>query len=200
MGYQLEGQLLEVCTCKVLCPCWIGEDPDFDTCEGVVAYHVKAGNIDGTDVSGLSVVWVADIPGNILKGGIRSLYFVDAAATQDQADALRRAFGGQAGGPLADLAGLSAEARWESAPISFSVVEGHGSLAVGDIARAEMEPYRGPHGAVTTLNESIFSNIPGSPAYVAKASVYERRASAYGLRDVSLSGHNAIEGSFRFTA
>ena len=28
MGYQLEGRLLEVCDCRVLCPCWIGEDPD----------------------------------------------------------------------------------------------------------------------------------------------------------------------------
>ena len=28
MGYRLEGDLLEVCDCKVLCPCWIGEDPD----------------------------------------------------------------------------------------------------------------------------------------------------------------------------
>jgi hypothetical protein len=27
-GYELEGSLLEVCTCNVLCPCWIGEDPD----------------------------------------------------------------------------------------------------------------------------------------------------------------------------
>ena len=27
MGYHLEGKLLEVCDCKVLCPCWIGEAP-----------------------------------------------------------------------------------------------------------------------------------------------------------------------------
>ena len=26
MAYQLEGRLLEVCDCNVLCPCWIGED------------------------------------------------------------------------------------------------------------------------------------------------------------------------------
>ena len=25
MGYRLEGDLLEVCDCKVLCPCWIVE-------------------------------------------------------------------------------------------------------------------------------------------------------------------------------
>ena len=26
--YELEGTLLEACSCGVLCPCWIGEDPD----------------------------------------------------------------------------------------------------------------------------------------------------------------------------
>jgi len=28
MAYNLKGRLLEVCNCRVLCPCWIGEDPD----------------------------------------------------------------------------------------------------------------------------------------------------------------------------
>ena len=32
-GYELEGSLLEVCSCDVLCPCWVGEDPDFDTAD-----------------------------------------------------------------------------------------------------------------------------------------------------------------------
>jgi len=25
MAYDIEGKLLEVCTCNVLCPCWVGE-------------------------------------------------------------------------------------------------------------------------------------------------------------------------------
>ena len=28
MAYKLEGSLLEVCNCDVLCPCWVGMDPD----------------------------------------------------------------------------------------------------------------------------------------------------------------------------
>ena len=60
-----------------------------------------------------------------------------------------------------------------------------------------MEPYRGPSGNVTTLNESIFSTIPGSPAYVAKALTYRVKNAAVGL-DVDLKDHNAIQGSFRF--
>lgn len=36
-GYRLRGTLLEACTCEVLCPCWIGEDPDNGTCQSIMA-------------------------------------------------------------------------------------------------------------------------------------------------------------------
>src|ERR1051325_6076469 len=51
MAYRLEGRLLEVCDCRVLCPCWIGEDPDNGTCDSAMAYHFDAGQIEGVDVT-----------------------------------------------------------------------------------------------------------------------------------------------------
>jgi len=53
---------------------------------------------------------------------------------------------------------------------------------------------------VTTLNESVFSTIPGSPAYVSKASRYRRNTAQFGLRNVDLQNNNAIQGTFRFVA
>jgi hypothetical protein len=47
MAYEVEGQLLEVCTCNILCPCWVGEDPDNGTCDGLLGWHVTKGRIDG---------------------------------------------------------------------------------------------------------------------------------------------------------
>ena len=52
MGYSLEGSLLEVCNCDILCPCWVGEDPDNGTCDAVFGYHFDKGSINGTDVTG----------------------------------------------------------------------------------------------------------------------------------------------------
>ena len=52
MAYQLEGRLLEVCTCNILCPCWVGEDPDGGTCDGLFAWHFDKGSMNGTDVTG----------------------------------------------------------------------------------------------------------------------------------------------------
>jgi hypothetical protein len=61
-----------------------------------------------------------------------------------------------------------------------------------------MEPYRGPDGQPTTLHDSIFSTIPGSPAYVSKATYYRRSTEQYGLPNVELQDHNAIQGVFHF--
>ena len=61
MAYHLEGRLLEVCNCRVLCPCWIGEDPDRGTCDAIVAWHFDKGTIDGVDVAGTTLAVVAHI-------------------------------------------------------------------------------------------------------------------------------------------
>ena len=45
MAYQLEESILEVCTCNILCPCWVGEDPDPGTCDAAMVYHFDKGNI-----------------------------------------------------------------------------------------------------------------------------------------------------------
>jgi hypothetical protein len=199
MAYNLEGDLLEVCNCDILCPCWVGEDPDNGTCDSVMGYNFRSGDINGVDVTGRTLVFSVHIPGNVLKGNWKVALFVDDKASEEQADALVSAFSGKLGGPLADTASLVGEVvAVERAPITFDVQEGKGRLVVGDVAECVMEPYRGPTGEVTTLNESIFTTIPGAPAWVAKASKYVRKAAKFGQKDIDLSGHNAIQGSFRF--
>ena len=62
-----------------------------------------------------------------------------------------------------------------------------------------MEPYLGPTGEPTRLVESIFSTIPGSPAYVAKASRFRMEEPEIGI-NLDLTGHNAIQGHFSMTS
>jgi hypothetical protein len=170
VGYDLEGSLLEVCTCDVLCPCWIGEDPDNGDCESVVAYHFDSGTIRGVDVSGLTVASAVYIPGNVLAGNWKQVLFVDDDASEEQHNAIVAMMTGELGGPMADLAGLVGERlAIERAPISHTISDGAGSLRVGDFISADMHPYTGPDGSTTTLQNSIFSTVPGSPAYVGVA-------------------------------
>jgi hypothetical protein len=199
-GYQLEGSLLEVCSCDILCPCWVGEDPDNGTCESVVAYHFDSGQIRGVDVSGRTVVGVVNIPGNILEGNWRQLIYIDDGASDEQADAMLDAFSGKLGGPLADLAQLVGEVvAVERVPISHEIVDGAGTLRIGadgEKVSAQMEPYRGPDGSTTVLNNSIFSTVPGSPAYVGKAASQKIDIPEHGYQ-WSFEGRNAIQSDWK---
>ena len=199
MAYQLEGRMLEVCTCKAVCPCWVGEDPDGGTCDGVIAWHIDRGTIDGADVSGLTLGLLAHIPGNVLKGNWRAVVYVDEKATSQQEEALLNVWTGKLGGPVADLVQLVGEVVGvERAPITFTVEKGRGTVKIGDSIEAEMVPLQGATGA-TTLNDSAFSSIPGSPAYVGKAPKYRASSPALGL-NINLTDHNSVQGSFRFVA
>ena len=199
MGYQLEGRLLEVCNCNVLCPCWIGEDPDNGTCDAITAWRIDKGTIDGVDVSGRTIAGLVHIPGNVLQGNWRVVMCLDDDCTPQQQEALLAVWSGKRGGPMADLVQLVCEViAVERVPITFTVDEGKGTLKIGELGEAVMAPYVGATGQTTTLNESVFSTIPGSPAFVSKASKYERKTKQYGLDNMNLEGHNAIQGYFKF--
>jgi len=202
MGYQLEGRLLEVCTCNILCPCWGGGDPDNDgTCQSIVAWHIDKGAIDGMDVSGLTFALLANIPGNVLrKGTWRVVAIVDDKATPQQQEAILSVWTGQKGGPVADLAQLVGEVvAVERVPVTFEVEGGKGRVKIGELAAAELEPLMGATGRPTTLHDSVFSTIPGSPAYLGQASTYRSNVPALGI-NLDLHGHNAVQGDFRFAA
>jgi len=202
MAYDLKGSLLEVCDCDILCPCWVGEDPDNETCEAIVAWHIDRGAIDGVDVSGLTLAAFAHIPDNVLTPETwKVAMFVDDRASERQQEALLQVWTGKQGGPVGELMKVVGEvAAVERAPIEFTVEDGLGTLRVGEVAEAVMAPFRGATGEVTTLSETVFSTIPGAPAFAAKASTYRRQGAPYGMRDIALEGHNAVQGEFTFRA
>jgi hypothetical protein len=195
--YSLEGTLLEVCSCNVLCPCWIGEDPDHGECYSVNAYHIDHDQISGVDVSGRSAVLVNRIPGNVLAGNWEVVLLVDDGASAEQRDALVAALSGQLGGPLADLAGLYGTVKAvQSVPISHQVRGGTGMLHIPGMVETELVPYRGPDGSVTTLRDSIFSTVPGSPAWVSRAGRTLVDLPEHGMR-WEYEGRNAIQADWR---
>lgn len=200
MSYHLEGRLLEVCNCNVLCPCWIGEDPDNGTCDTIIAWRVDEGTVDGVNVGGNTIAAVAHVPGNILEGNWTAAIFVDENASEEQEKALLKVYTGQAGGPVAELAKLIGKVvSVERAPIKFTVNEGKGELAIGENYYALLEPYRNATGALTTLSDTVFSTVPGAPVFVGKAPSYRSRNEAIGI-NVDIKNHNALQSTFVFDA
>ncbi len=200
MAYHLEGRLLEVCNCRVLCPCWIGEDPDFGTCDTIVAWHFDKGTVDGVDVSGATIAMIAHVPGNILKGNWKAAVYFSDHTTKAQEDAILGVYTGKKGGPVAELAKLVGEVvSVERAAITFDVHGGKGTLKIGNAGYAELEPYKNASGATTTLAETVFSTVPGAPVFVGKAPRYRSKNDKLGI-DLDLMGYHALQSTFVFDA
>ena len=198
MAYDVSGALLEVCTCNILCPCWVGEDPDNGTCQSIMAWHFDSGTIDGTDVSGLTFAGVMDIPGNVLAGNWRAMVYMDDKSTPQQEEALLNLYTGKLGGPVADLVKLIGEVVGvERVPITFQLDGVSGSVKLGNAAEAELVAYKGASGKESALHDTIFSTVPGAPAFVGKATNYRANVPALNL-NISLTDHNAISSLFRF--
>ena len=202
MTYEIEGRLLEVCTCNVLCPCWVGEDPDGGTCDSTLAWRVDAGQIEGIDVSGLTIAASVHIPGNVLVAGSwKAAIFIEETATPEQEAALLKVFTGQLGGPIADLAALIGEVvSVERAPITFTVEAGRGRLLVGAMTDADVLPFTGATGEQTVLSGTVFSTIPGARVFAAMSTHFKRDGAPYRMPSVDTTGNNALQGHFRFAA
>jgi hypothetical protein len=201
MAYHLEGRLLEVCNCRVLCPCWIGEDPDYKTCDTIVAYHFDKGTVDGVDVTGRTIALLAHVPGNILQGNWTAAVYVDDGASPAQEKALLDVYTGQKGGPVADMAKLVGKVvSVQKVPITFTVQGGSGTIKVGDAGFAELEPYKSAAGKTTTLTDTVFSTVPGAPVFVGKATRYTSKNHAGLGKDIDIQGHNALQSTFVFDA
>src|SRR2546423_14574533 len=99
MAYHLVCRLLLEKKSRVLCPCWIGEDPDNGTCDSVLAYHFDKGTIDGVDVTGRTIALVAHIPGNVLNGNFRVAVYLDEGASDAQQETIPNVYTRKLGGP-----------------------------------------------------------------------------------------------------
>jgi len=111
MAWNLTGSYSETCSCELMCPCNTSLDhgATYDFCRVILAFNIRAGAVDDTDIGGRKVVLVADTPKVMTEGNWRVGVYIDDGATDDQFDKLVQVFGGQLGGPMAGLAPLIGE-------------------------------------------------------------------------------------------
>ena len=142
MAWNLKGNYVETCSCELMCPCNLSFDhgATYDYCRVVLVFDIQEGNVEGTDIAGLKVAAIADTPKVMTDGNWKLGVFVDANASDDQADKLVKVFSGQLGGPMAGLAPLVGEMLGvERAPIEVKH-EGHRhSVRIGDAVDFEIE-------------------------------------------------------------
>jgi hypothetical protein len=142
MAWKLEGSYFESCSCEVVCPCTasLALGADYDRCRVTLVFNVRDGEVEGTDVSGVTVAAVADTPKVMTDGNWRLGVFIDAAASDDQAEKLGAVFSGALGGPMEALGPLVGE----NLGVERAAIEVHEdglrhSIRIGDAVDIEIE-------------------------------------------------------------
>lgn len=145
MAWTMEGTYFETCSCETICPCtWSGmtATATHDRCRAMLAFHIDRGDVEGTDVGGLSFAMVIDAPPVMVNGDWRVGVVLDGNGNEDQLGALGRVLGGELGGPPATLGPLIGEMLGaESAPATWSQGDGTFSVRFGDLIDVEVKDF-----------------------------------------------------------
>lgn len=201
MPWNIQGDYFENCTCDVVCPCSasLSLGADYDRCQAVLVFHVGSGEVDGVDVTDLTVVAVADTPKHMHEGGWRLGVLVDDRATEEQAAKLGAVFGGQLGGPMEGLVPLvSEELGVQRVAMQFSSEGGQHRLTmegVGELTTEDVIPFGTEEGAPPVRLEGAF-HPASSSLTVGKAG--ESRFAAFGL-EPALAGQSAFSATFSWS-
>ena len=142
VAWSLKGDYVETCSCELMCPCNLSLDhgATYDFCRVSLAFDIREGDVDGTDIAGRTVVLIADTPKVMTDGNWRVGVYVDDGASDEQFDKLVQVFGGQLGGPMAGLAPLIGEMLGvERASIDFTDDGLLHRVKVGDTIDFEIE-------------------------------------------------------------
>jgi len=154
MAWQVSGQSLELCSCKMLCPCWLGPEgqPDQGWCGGAFVFDVRSGKSDGVDLGGSKVVLGAEWPANFFHGNGTARLYIDAHASADQQRELGAIFAGNKGGHLEGLFG-AVVSKW--LPVQLTNIDvkwgDNPSVTVGEVGRVNLQPIKDPAGRPTKV-------------------------------------------------
>jgi hypothetical protein len=154
MSWQMSGRSMELCSCKALCPCWLGPDgePDQEWCAAIFGFEIEAGNSDGIDLAGAKMVFMIHWPENFFSGNGSGRLYIDDDANADQQRDLEAIFSGSKGGMLEGLWGAVLK-NWHPSRISKIDIQwgDNPEIRVGGIGEATLKPFQDGAGKTATL-------------------------------------------------
>ena len=196
MAWHLEGTFFEQCPCDTVCPCITSaftKPADVERCLLVLVCHIDSGEVEGVDVSGLSVAMFGDTPPVMADGNWRVGMFMDEAASQEQADKLGAVFSGQLRGPPEFFVGLVGENLGvEVAPIEYADDGRHHRVKIGDFVEMEVEDFVPPQTPeaepfkLTNILHPVSSTLTIAPATTSRFNAF-----GYEFSNEGKYGHSA---------
>jgi len=99
--WALKGELVLSCNCTVFCPCVLSlgnHPPTEGYCQTWAGFRIDQGHYGETDLSGLNLGLVMEIPGYMSRGNWTVGLFLDERASIYAEKAIGKIFSGKAGG------------------------------------------------------------------------------------------------------
>lgn len=152
MAWKMSGQMLEACSCKMMCPCLLGPaEPDQGWCSAVLGFDIRQGSSDGVDLSGCKAAMAIDLPGDFVGGNATARLYLGSAASADQRRELEAIFTGKRGGNWEAMTGVIS--KWLSTQTGDVSVTGSDSpsITVGKVGRVTLQPIKDEAGRPTKV-------------------------------------------------
>ncbi|WP_316014317.1 DUF1326 domain-containing protein [Roseobacter sp. HKCCA0434] len=158
--WHLKGELILNCNCTVFCPCVVSlgaHPPTEGACHAWIGVSIDEGAYDGTDLSGLNMGLMLDIPGRMGEGNWKVAAYVDERADDAAYEALLAIFSGAAKGTTGLFTMLVSEMiGHERAPV---VIEKDGRkrrLMIGRKIQGEIEEIEGADGGPVVIGNTQY--------------------------------------------
>ena len=197
-SWKLGGDYFAGCNCAAACRCVFLDAPDEGNCKVAIAWHVAKGHFGETKLDGLNVVGVFHAPGHMVQGPKWSVaLYLDSNAKPDQAEALGKIFGGQAGGHPAVLGKFIGEVKGvKSLPIHFEAKGRNRKVRIPNVLDVEIEAVEGGDpGKEIKISNNPLGVVPGEPMVVARSKKLSYHD--HGM-DLELSGKNGFYSPFAY--
>jgi hypothetical protein len=163
MPWTLSGEMIETCSCNMLCPCWYGVQElmvmDQGWCASPILFRLRDGSADGVTLGGLTLALALFFPGPTLyDGNATARLYLEDTASADQRSALESIMQGRRGGPMQILAGLIT--TWlPTQTTSIIVQEANGTLqaTVGYVGQIHSQRLKNEAGQPMTMQNVGFA-------------------------------------------
>ena len=165
MAWNIKGQMIESCSCNMLCPCWFGVKDlmvmDRGWCDSALAFRIQSGSSDGVSLGGRTVLMVTDFPGPTLyDGNGTARLYVDDGASADQRRELEGILQGKKGGPMEVIGSLVS--KWLPTETSkVQIVEDGDAVTItaGNFGQVKSTRLKSEAGYPMTMQHVGFASV-----------------------------------------
>ena len=204
-SWQLEGDLLDMCNCELLCPCHVSfrQKSTYDICEGIWVAIIEKGAWNQLNLDGLKAMITFHCPNPIMyEGDWAAVLYIDERASPEQEAALTGIFSGQVGGPWARMAAFFKKGKFQAikrAAFNFAK-EGRTfrvstSTATQGATKLEIQALRGVNSEDEVKITNLRNLIHGEEHVMARS---DHRVDDEGLR-WDYTGKNGLYSQFNWS-